>query len=387
MQLCIAWITAHMKTIALFFCICLSFCSSQAQYGPIYIGEGTFYGYGGGGNCSFETPINPVMTCAMNNYQYDSSNACGSCVHINGPKGQVILKVEDRCPECAFGDIDLSEDAFPLIANVEEGRTLISWRFIECPLEKNLELYIKEGSSIFWTAIQVRNHPNAIISVELLRNNEWMILPRSMYNYFVANSGFGEPPYSFRVVNEWNDTLIIENIPLDVTTPISTGMQFPSHENTYTSMVVKELRPGWNLISTNSLHTILNAKKQLNIEAVKDYNYSFEAARYSALNTIEQSDTMLPYSLYANTWDTVVLPTDNSVSSVQLNTGWNFIPYPKSYITPIDSVLAPIWNSVVEIKNTKAMWAPQIPYNELRYFLPLHSYFINVSNDCILEWK
>jgi len=69
-------------------------------------------------------------------------------------------KVVDRCPECASGDVDMTEQAFAEIADVIDGRVPISWRFVPCEMESNnetIKINFKEGSSEFWTAIQFRN--------------------------------------------------------------------------------------------------------------------------------------------------------------------------------------------------------------------------------------
>ena len=44
----------------------------------------------------------------MNEQDYGTADFCGACVEITGPNGVVKVKIIDRCPECAPGDIDLS---------------------------------------------------------------------------------------------------------------------------------------------------------------------------------------------------------------------------------------------------------------------------------------
>ncbi len=193
-----------------------------------FTGEGTFYGYGGGGNCSFPTPTSPVLTGAMNELQYDGSMTCGACVEVTGNKGSLVIRIEDRCPECQYGDIDLSEEAFPYIDDKINGRVPISWKFVPCPVQGAIKLYFKEGSSQWWTAVQVRNHKYPITRLEYKVDGQWVIVPRLMYNYFVVEyPGMGPGPYDFRITDMYGHVIEENNIPLLVTTEINGKNQFP----------------------------------------------------------------------------------------------------------------------------------------------------------------
>jgi expansin len=192
-----------------------------------FTGEGTFYGYGGGGNCSFPYPGAPAYTGAMNQIQYDSSMTCGACVEVTGNKGSIVISIEDRCPECKYGDIDLSEDAFPFIDDKVNGRVPISWKIVPCPVQGAVKLYFKEGSSQWWTAVQVRNHKYPVVKLEYKVNNEWVNVHREMYNYFVVQSGMGPGPFSFRITDMYGDVIVEDNVPLLDTTEIIGQNQFP----------------------------------------------------------------------------------------------------------------------------------------------------------------
>src|SRR5439155_6454456 len=61
----------------------------------------------------------------------------------------------------------------------------------------------KEGSSQYWTAIQVRNHGLPILRLELRKNGAWTVIPREPYNDFVASGRTLEdilPPVSAGIV-------------------------------------------------------------------------------------------------------------------------------------------------------------------------------------------
>jgi expansin (peptidoglycan-binding protein) len=77
------------------------------------------------------------------------NDLCGRLISVTGPKGTVIVRVADRCPECkpvseiilllnkilncfffSQGDLDLSPAAFNQIADPTDGRIHIDWEFI-----------------------------------------------------------------------------------------------------------------------------------------------------------------------------------------------------------------------------------------------------------------
>jgi expansin (peptidoglycan-binding protein) len=170
-----------------------------------HTGEGTPYGYGGGGNCSFPKPSN-ILTAAMNKADYDDSAACGGLIVVtNDDTGlSVTVRIDDQCPECAKGDVDLDLNAFTQIAELEKGRIPISWHYIANDQAGNMKLYFKEGSSESWTAVQVRDHlyPIAKVAYRVSGTGSGYIdLPRKPYNYFVDEGGFGVGPYDFRITD------------------------------------------------------------------------------------------------------------------------------------------------------------------------------------------
>lgn len=165
--------------------------AGRIQYGPTYTGEGTHYGATGEGNCSYEASTDR-MVAAMNETDYQNSQACGAYLAVTGPSGTTVnVKIVDRCPECKPGDIDLSMEAFAKLAPIETGRMKISWKLLSPTLSGPISYRYKDGSSESWCGVQVRNHRNPIRSVEALVGNSWMSLPRQMYNYFVSADGTG----------------------------------------------------------------------------------------------------------------------------------------------------------------------------------------------------
>jgi expansin (peptidoglycan-binding protein) len=194
---------------------------------PLQNGKITYYAADGSGNCSFPATPNDLMVAAMNQVEYDGSAACGECVKVNGPKGSVVVRIVDRCPECLKGHIDLSKEAFAKIADVALGVVQVTWQVVPCQVSGPIIYHFKDGSNQWWTAIQVRNHRYAIKSLEAQVGGSFQTLPREMYNYFVASSGLGPGPYTLRVTDVLGHVLTDSNIPFKVNQEVPGAAQFP----------------------------------------------------------------------------------------------------------------------------------------------------------------
>lgn len=222
------------NSILLFIFSCSMSLLGQSICGqePVYNGEGTYYdimSFGGMGNCSFpNSDFSPFFIGAMNASQYGLSDYCGACAEVTGPNGKVKVHIIDQCPECKFGDIDLSPEAFDYLAPRIDGRIKISWKLVPCETVSPIKFYIKEGSSQYWIAVQVRNHTNKIEKLEYWNGSVYINLPRQDYNYFLASSGLGIGPYKFRITDVYGNQIIEENIPLTVKTVIEGKGQFPN---------------------------------------------------------------------------------------------------------------------------------------------------------------
>jgi expansin (peptidoglycan-binding protein) len=165
--------------------------SGQIQYGHTYTGRGTFYAATGAGNCSYDASSD-LMVGAMNQQDYENSQACGAYLAVTGPTGKTItIKVVDRCPECPPGAIDLSKEAFTKLAPASTGQITIKWKLLSPALSSPVSYNYKSGSSKYWCGIQVRNHRNPVRSLALKVGSSWKNIPRLDYNYFVSANGSG----------------------------------------------------------------------------------------------------------------------------------------------------------------------------------------------------
>jgi hypothetical protein len=102
-----------------------------------YSGDATFYGAGGAGEqgaCMLPRNFNGVQnTAALNPYQFENGQACGKCVLVRGDGrgsgmtpviGPLYATIDNLCPECKHGDIDLGLQG--------DGRFLVDWEFVDC---------------------------------------------------------------------------------------------------------------------------------------------------------------------------------------------------------------------------------------------------------------
>lgn len=193
-----------------------------------HTGKATYYAATGGGNCSF--PVGgDLMVGAMNNTDYGNADWCGGCVQVTGPKGSAIVKIVDRCPECAPGDIDLSQQAFVKIADLAAGRVAISWQLAACPVSGPVVFAHKEGTSQYYTAIQVRNHRYPIAELAArAADGTWQALPRKIYNYYVPDKALGPGPYALRVTDVHGASLEASGVVLAPNAEVPGPGQFPS---------------------------------------------------------------------------------------------------------------------------------------------------------------
>ncbi|KAJ2837169.1 hypothetical protein FBU31_001202 [Coemansia sp. 'formosensis'] len=104
--------------------------------GGSFTGDGTFFSPGLG-SCGI-TNTDSDLIAAIPAPQYgtnanpNNAEVCGKCALVTGPKGQVKVKITDRCPVCKTGDLDLSPSAFQQIGDFDAGRIPISWSFVAC---------------------------------------------------------------------------------------------------------------------------------------------------------------------------------------------------------------------------------------------------------------
>ena len=202
---------------------------SRAPTNPIHTGIATYYYATGEGACGFPATPGDLMVTAINAEEYNGSAVCGSYIRVKGAKGEVTVRIVDLCPECKAGHLDLSQQAFAAIDDLNKGRVDITWQLISPEISGPIIYHFKDGTNQWWTAVQIRNHRNPIAKFEY-RNGSgvWVNVPRVSYNYFVQqNPGMGPGPFTFRVTDVYGNVLVDSGVPLLDNADYAGAGQFP----------------------------------------------------------------------------------------------------------------------------------------------------------------
>lgn len=179
--------------------------SAFAAWNDLHTGYATYTGSGYSGGAVLLDPIPPTMEItALNptdmNYGGVKAALAGAYLEVEGPKGKTTVYVTDLYPEGAPGALDLSPNAFAKIGNIPDGKINIKWKVVKAPIQGNFSYRIKEGSSQWWAAIQVRNHKYPVMKLEYLKDGSWINLEKMDYNHFVGTQ-LGTKPLQVRITD------------------------------------------------------------------------------------------------------------------------------------------------------------------------------------------
>ena len=200
--------------------------------GTVHTGEATYYSLSDEnlGNAMLNDVRGDHYYAAMNTADYDNAMLAGAYVEVTGPKGSVDVYIVDRLPEGAKGDIDLDPKAFEKIADKSAGRVNVTWKIIpfDDAATKPMSYRLKTGASQWWFEMQVFGQRYPIYSFEVLKDGEYVTVPREEYNYFNYKGAMGAGPYTFRITDIYGHVVIDENVALTTPEEIVEGSaQFP----------------------------------------------------------------------------------------------------------------------------------------------------------------
>lgn len=204
--------------------------AGRIRPGVGYRGVATTYDAGSGdGACSYG-PSDDLMTAAMNHTDYETSKACGAYVVVRAAGGAAVtVRITNECPVgCAPGQLDLSAQAFARLANPTAGRIPITWKLLSPSTSETIAVRYKTGSSRWWCAVQVIGHRNPVARLELRGGDGWRRLPRTDYNYFLAEDG-GGCGGAIRITDIYGERLTVGEIALRPDTVQPTRVQFARH--------------------------------------------------------------------------------------------------------------------------------------------------------------
>ncbi|KAI9274735.1 RlpA-like double-psi beta-barrel-protein domain-containing protein-containing protein [Phascolomyces articulosus] len=96
-------------------------------------GDGTYYDPGIGILACGTSFTAQDMVVALNYIDYgdyvnpNESPVCGACIKVTGPKGSAKATIQDKCPGCGQGSLDLSPAVFDQVGDFFDGRIPVSW--------------------------------------------------------------------------------------------------------------------------------------------------------------------------------------------------------------------------------------------------------------------
>jgi expansin (peptidoglycan-binding protein) len=182
---------------------CTAICDASPPSIPVLsdtggMGDVTTYGGVGnavpsaGGACNYgATGITHYAAIQVNQLpgdgsgQWQGGKICGQCVEVRArtPEGwrTTHARIVDKCPDGHCG-IDLGGAPATDLMGAQAGRYAGSWRFVPCDSLSGVSdgptsIWIKEGSSVWWSLVQVRNPPSAVTGISMAPGREpWTAL-------------------------------------------------------------------------------------------------------------------------------------------------------------------------------------------------------------------
>lgn len=190
--------------------------SAATSTGAAVTGKATHYGPAStGGNCSFPSVPADRYTVAAGPSLYAGGAACGGYLRISGPRGTIVAKIDNKCPECGPGHLDLSDEAFAALGSLGAGIIPVTYRLVtNPPVAGGLRFVVKGGSSPYWLGLLVDNSGNRLRSVQVAVGGGWRWLGRTDFGYWLAPSGAGAGPFTVRVTDVAGHTAVAKGVRL-----------------------------------------------------------------------------------------------------------------------------------------------------------------------------
>lgn len=155
-------------------------------------------------------------TAAVGPAEFAGSKACGSYLSVAGARGTILVKVDNLCPECATGHIDLSTEAFAALDDPVKGVVPISYRTVRNPaVSGNIVVQVKDGSNPYWLALQLDNIGNALQSVAVAGpSGAFRSMTRSQNAFWVLDDNPGSGPFRVRLTDVAGHVVTLTSIDL-----------------------------------------------------------------------------------------------------------------------------------------------------------------------------
>ena len=204
--------------------------AGEYSIGNVQSGEATYYVRTSTGCANLDYLDEDYYTVAMNREDYENGLA-GAYIQITDKDGDKIKAyVTDMLPEGKKGDIDLTKKTFTKIEPLVTGRMPVTWTIIPTQTTQPIAYRWKDGSSKWWSQVQVINGRYPIRSLEVFdkKTRKYVKLTRQTHNYFSMPEGIGGGPFKFRVTDFYGHVLIDPKIKMNTTgIPVEGKKNFP----------------------------------------------------------------------------------------------------------------------------------------------------------------
>lgn len=190
--------------------------AAPTTLGDPVTGVATYYTAAGpAGACMPLTFPANGYTAAAGPALFDEGRGCGSWVEVTGARGTVLVKIDNLCPECEAGHLDLSTEAFAAVDDPAKGVVLIVSRVVrDPPVADGLAFKVKDGSSPWWLGLHVDNVGNAVASVEVA-DGEGVFRPLTRQSWgWTLESSQGAGPYRVRVTDVHGRSAVADGLTL-----------------------------------------------------------------------------------------------------------------------------------------------------------------------------
>jgi hypothetical protein len=96
-----------------------------------FAGDATFYTPDADACGTYSTEADLVAALNAPQFQSSDNHSCGRRAVVSRNGISVTVKIVDECPECKHGDLDLSPAAFNRLADPDDGRVHVTWKWVE----------------------------------------------------------------------------------------------------------------------------------------------------------------------------------------------------------------------------------------------------------------
>jgi len=149
---------------------------------------------------------------------YNGGKACGECIQVTSTsptstKKTIVIRVVDSCPDCdkrnPVADLDLSQEAFQVVDDLNSGYVAINFQVVPCTVNGPMQYRFKDGCTQSWMAIQVINHREPIATVDYADSNgNWINLPLTTDNFFTAKNVGTHNPLKLRITSVYGQVVV-----------------------------------------------------------------------------------------------------------------------------------------------------------------------------------